>query len=178
MSIAFTIYENLHPESCPWIIDSGATDHMSPNASLFEDYRVLKDSHLVFTANGGILKVAGMGNIQIKGVLLRRVLHVPRLKTNLLSLQRLIDDTGWRFLLDSSQCVLSVKETGERILFARRKGGLLLLDGGVEKRFKGGFSTHSRRRALFYATGDWDIHHFTSSNKCTQICLNIWIFKI
>ena len=63
MSIAFTTYENLHPESCPWIIDSGATDHMSPNDSLFEDYRVLKDSHLLFTANGGILKVAGMGNI-------------------------------------------------------------------------------------------------------------------
>ena len=94
---------------------------MSPNASLFEDYGVLKDSHLVFTANGGILKVVGMGNIQIK-VLLRRVLHVPGLKTNLLSLQRLIDDTGWRFLLDSSQCVLCVKETGERILSARRKG--------------------------------------------------------
>ena len=62
MSIAFTTYENLHPESCPWIIDSGATDHMSPNDTLFEDYRVLNDSHLVFTANGGILKVAGMGN--------------------------------------------------------------------------------------------------------------------
>ena len=132
MSIAFTTYENLHLESCPWIIDSRATDHMSPNDLLFEDYIVLKDSHLVFTANGGILKVAGMGNIQIKGVLLRRVLHVPGLKTNLLSLQRLIDDTGWRFLLDSSQCVLCVKETGEMILSARRKGGLLLLDG-VEK---------------------------------------------
>ena len=78
-----------------------------------------------------------MGNIQIKGVLLRRVLHVPGVKTNLLSLQRLIDDTGWRFLLDSSQCVLCVKETGERILFAWRKGGLLLLDGGVEKEIQG-----------------------------------------
>ena len=110
---------------------------MSPNASLFEDYRVLKDSHLVFIANGGILKVAGMGNIQIKGVLLRSVLHVTGLKTNLSSLQRLIDDTGWWFLLDSSQCVLCVKETGERILSARRKGGLLLLDGGVEKEIQG-----------------------------------------
>ena len=54
MSITFTTYENLHPESSPWIIHSGATDHMSQNASLFEDYKVLKDSHLVFTANGGI----------------------------------------------------------------------------------------------------------------------------
>ena len=137
MSIAFTTYENLHLESCPWIIDSGPTDHMSPNDTLFEDYRVLNDSHLVFTANGGILKVAGVGNIQIKGVLLRRTLHVPGLKTKLLSIQRLIDDIGWRFLLDSSQCVLCVKETGERILSARRKGGLLLLDGGVDKETQG-----------------------------------------
>ena len=136
MSIAFTTYENLHLESCSWIIDSGATYHMSPNDTLFEDYRTLNHSHLVFIANGGILKAAGVGNIQIK-VLLKRALHVPRLKANLLSLQRLIDDTGWQFRLDSSPCVLRVKEAGERTLSARRKGGLLLLDGGVEKETQG-----------------------------------------
>ena len=110
---------------------------MSPNDTLFEDYRVLNNSHLVFTANGGILKAASVGNIQIKGVLLRRALHVPGLKANLLSLQRLIDDIGWQFILDSSHCVLCVKETKERILSARRKGGLLQLDGGVEKETQG-----------------------------------------
>ena len=67
---------------------------MSPNDTLFEDYGALNNSHLVFTANGGILKAAGVGNIQIKGVLLRRALHVLGLKANLLSLQRLIDDTS------------------------------------------------------------------------------------
>ena len=137
MSIAFTTYENLHLESCSWIIDSGATYHMSPDDTLFEDYRTLNHSHLVFSANGGILKAAGVRNIQIKGVLLKRALHVPGLKANLLSLQRLIDDTGWQFILDSSHCILRVKETGERTLSARRKGGLLLLDGGVEKETQG-----------------------------------------
>ena len=67
---------------------------MSPNDKLFEDYRSLNSSHLMFTANGGILKAAGVGNIQIKRVLLKRALHVPRLKANLLPLQRLIDDIG------------------------------------------------------------------------------------
>ena len=95
MSIAFTTYENFQPESCSWIIYSGATDHMSPNDTLFEDYRSLNSSHLVFTTNRGILKAAGVGNIQIKGVFLKRALHVPGLKANLLSLRRLIDDTGW-----------------------------------------------------------------------------------
>ena len=67
---------------------------MSPDKACFEEYKMINDSHLVFTANGGILKVAGIGKIRIKEVLLQNVLHVPRLKANLLSLQRLVDDTG------------------------------------------------------------------------------------
>ena len=129
MSIAFTTYENLQPELHEWILHSGATDHMSPDKACFEEYKMINDSHLVFTANGGILKVAGIGKIRIKEVLLQDVLHVPRLKANLLSLQRLVDDTGWRFIFDLSNCFLYVKETGQKTLSARRKRGLLLLDG-------------------------------------------------
>ena len=129
MSIAFTTYENLQPELHEWILDSGATDHMSPDKACFEEYKMINDSHLVFTANGGILKVAGIGKIRIKEVLLQNVLHVPGLKANLLSLQRLVDDTGWRFIFDSSYCFLYEKETGQKTLSARRKRGLLLVDG-------------------------------------------------
>ena len=118
MSIAFTTYEKLQPELHEWILDFGATDHMSPDKACFEEYKMINDSHLVFTANGGILKVAGIGKIRIKEVLLQDVLHIPGLKANLLSVQRLVDDTGWRFIFDSSNCFLYVKETKQKTLSA------------------------------------------------------------
>ena len=100
---------------------------MSPHKSLFKSYELVTNGHQVFTTNGGILEIAGKGIIEIKGTVLRNILHVPGLKANLLSLLQLVIDTGWRFILYSDLCFLCTKDTGKKILFVGRKGGLLLL---------------------------------------------------
>ncbi|XP_078427688.1 DENN (AEX-3) domain-containing protein isoform X1 [Wolffia australiana] len=125
---AFTTYNNVSPISSSWILDSGATGHMSPQRSLFQSYDSVSSNHKVFTANDGILRVEGRGTVFIKGVILKDVLHVPELKANLLSLTQLVVDTGWRFTLDSDSCFLCIKDTGKKISSVRQEGGLLLLD--------------------------------------------------
>ena len=126
--LALTTYSNITPMSASWILDSGATKHMSPNQSLFTTYELVTDGHQVRTANGGILEVAGKGTINLKGIVFSNVLHVPGLKANLLSLLQLVIDTGWRFILDVDSCFLCKKDTGRKISSVKRKGGLLLLE--------------------------------------------------
>ena len=51
---AFTTYNNLTAISESWILDSGATDHMSPHKSLFKSYESVTNDHKVFTVNEGV----------------------------------------------------------------------------------------------------------------------------
>ena len=127
-SFAFTTYSGTTPMNNNWILDTGATHHMSPHESVFQTYTPVDKNHRVFIANGGALMVGGKGTIKIKGITLKNVLHVPDLKTNLLSLAQLVTDTGWRFILDSDSCFLCVKATGRKISSIKKTGGLLILD--------------------------------------------------
>ena len=126
-----------------------ATDHMSPHKSLFKSYEPVTKGHRVFIANGGILEIAGKGIIEIKGTVLRNVLHVPALKANLLSLLLLVIDTGCRFILDSDSCFHCTKDTGKKILSIKRKGGLLLLEELKEdEEQKVAYTIHSEEQII------------------------------
>ena len=75
------------------------------------------------------MPVKGVGEILLNPLgILKEVLHVEDLRANLISLQRLVDDYGWRFILDSDDCFLCDKVSGTRISSFMREGGLLLLD--------------------------------------------------
>lgn len=41
-----------HVNSTPWIVDSGASDHMTGNLNLFQSFTPCTDSHAVRIANG------------------------------------------------------------------------------------------------------------------------------
>ena len=146
---AFTSYSNITPVTNTWILDSGATDHMSPQKFMFKTYELVNTNHRVFTANGGVLMVAGKGTIDFKKVILKDVLYVPDLKANLLSLTQLVIDTKWRFILYSDSCFLCIKDIGKKISSVKRTGGLLLLNGLEEDvRHQVAYSTQSEQSAI------------------------------
>ena len=148
-SFAFTTYSGTTPMNNNWILDTGATDHMSPHKSIFQTYTQVDKNHRVFTTNGGVLMVGGKGTIILKGITLKNVLHVPDLKANLMSLAQLVIDTGWRFILDSESCFLCVKATGMKISSVKKRGGLLILDELEEHTPRQVvYSTQSDQRAI------------------------------
>ena len=53
---------------------------------------------------------------------------MPNLRSHLISLLKLVDDTGYWFVLDSDDCFLCDKVSGSRISSSRREDGLLYLD--------------------------------------------------
>ena len=81
-----------------WTADTGATSHMTPHKHWLRDYKPF--SIPIRLANNHIVHSAGVGTLlfapELKGgklgrqVLLSRVLHVPELSSNLLSVLYLV----------------------------------------------------------------------------------------
>ena len=71
----------------------------------------------------------GIGEVHLGPLgALKEVLHVEDLQANLISIQKLVDYYGWRFVLDSDACFLCDKVSGRKISSFRREGGLILLE--------------------------------------------------
>jgi hypothetical protein len=89
--------------------DTGATAHMMPHRHWLRDYT----PHVVpiKLANGGLVYSEGIGSLQFKpqveGVWLgpvqfSRVLHVPALRSNLLSILYLTKNHGWECIINAT----------------------------------------------------------------------------
>ena len=72
-----------------WILDSGATDHMTPLAEFLSYEKIAPGKH-VQTADGTLLQVVGIRHMNIQPIgKITNVLHVPKLFVSLISVQRL-----------------------------------------------------------------------------------------
>ncbi|KAG6469572.1 hypothetical protein ZIOFF_070501 [Zingiber officinale] len=72
--------------SAPWIIDSGASDHMTNSLKLLKLYSPCLENKKVKIADGSFSPIAGKGSVQIsENIDLKSVLYVPKLTCNLLS---------------------------------------------------------------------------------------------
>ena len=112
-----------------WVLDTGATEHMTLFNHRFVSYEKHASDRSVLTTSRGRLKVAGIGAIEVDGIgVVSHVLHVSSLRVVLMSPQRLIDDLSCSLLLRSDGMILTDKVG--RITSIRRERGLLLLDDG------------------------------------------------
>lgn len=86
---ASIVSSNNSSSNVEWIMDSGASRHMTGNASLFTSYDTNKhSSQKVSIGDGKQLSVIGSGNINIANGQLEDVFHVQNMPNNLLSIYR------------------------------------------------------------------------------------------
>ncbi|KAG6515200.1 hypothetical protein ZIOFF_025585 [Zingiber officinale] len=72
--------------SAAWIIDSGASDHMTNSLKLLKLYSPCLENKKFKIADGSFSPIAGKGSVQIsENIDLKSVLYVPKLTCNLLS---------------------------------------------------------------------------------------------
>ncbi|OBZ67617.1 hypothetical protein A0H81_12251 [Grifola frondosa] len=118
----------------PFIIDSGATTHISPARSDFSSLTSIKPRSIA-GVNGSSINALGIGTVRLRVgrgnmVTLNNVLYVPQASVRLLSVGCLCDgpDKPEVCFLDDS---VNVRSRNGTILFTgtRRNGGLYRLDG-------------------------------------------------
>ena len=118
-----------------WIIDSGATDHMTPHSSSFSSYTTLSGKPYITVANGSTTPINGRGNIHLQPSFpLKNVLHVPKLSNNLLSIQKITQDLNCAVVFFPSHCVFQDLATGKTIGIAKEQGGLYYLQHEESKK--------------------------------------------
>ncbi|KAF7810716.1 Retrovirus-related Pol polyprotein from transposon RE1 [Senna tora] len=119
-----------------WIVDSGASDHMTGNAFLFTDLAPCKSCLLVKIADGTTVHVLGIGSIHLSDTLtLLNVLHVPTLTFNLLSVSKLTRDNHCSAHFKSHACVFQNLTSGKMIGNVEECNGLYLLGSSIFSNF-------------------------------------------
>ena len=92
-------------EKEPWIIDSGALNHMTGCINLFSSYIPSSRQLKVKIADGSLSPIAGFGTIKINSALiLEPVLHVPNLSCNLLSVSKIPKDCNCWVVFSQEHC--------------------------------------------------------------------------
>ena len=136
-TISISSYLYSKPDSS-WIIDSGASDHMTGNSTLFSTYKPCAGNRKVRIADGSFSAIAGVVDITIShSLILSKVLHVPNLSCNLISISKLTQDLKCSANFHSSHCVFQDLASRRTIGNARECDGLYILEEG----------THSNKEA-------------------------------
>lgn len=132
-------------KSNPWIIDSGASDHMTCLSHLFHTYDPCSGHEKIRIADGSFAPIAGKGSIFLSPtVCLKSVLHVPKLACNLLSVSKLSQDSNCCVSFFDSHCVFQEQTSGKMIGSAKLKDGLYyFVDEDSENKKAHGYSSVS-----------------------------------
>ena len=124
-----------------WVVDSGATTHMTWDKGVFVTYAAMEDMPIVRLGDGRHVKAEGRGSVQLRVkddkdaehvIRLFSVLFMPDLSCNLFSV-RDITDKGNRMLFDDITCSIITKDD---VVFAsgHKRGNLYVLDGTADRR--------------------------------------------
>lgn len=98
--------------STEWIVDSGASDYMTPHFSVLMNTQQLPGNQHINLPNGEKIVVAKKGQMFLAPSLtLDNVLCVPSFKHNLLSVQRLLTNNNCEVVFHPTYCTITDKVT-------------------------------------------------------------------
>ena len=109
----------------PWILDSGASDHISGNETLFSTLIPTLDSSTVTLANGSETTVKGIGTVQlIPSITLQSVLYTPGCPYNLISVSKITEQLDCIVIFIANYGVVQDRRTGKTIGIGYKSHGL------------------------------------------------------
>lgn len=101
--------------SSDWIIDSGASSHVSGTKDAFSNLNMPGSSGSVSTASGSKLPIIGQGTVHVDtNKSISNVLYVPGLQRNLMSVGTLTD-AGHIVMFDSKSCHVFDKDNPRKV---------------------------------------------------------------
>nr|KYP31853.1 Retrovirus-related Pol polyprotein from transposon TNT 1-94 [Cajanus cajan] len=127
-------YLNIAFDECIWIIDSGASFHVTPHEEFFSSYQK-GDFGMVKMGNHVTSKIVGIGEIALmtengNKLMLKEVRHVPDMRLNLISVSKL-DEAGMINQFSADRWKLS---RGSMIVArGKKEGSLYTMQGKICK---------------------------------------------
>ena len=101
---------------------------MTHSSQKFSTCSPCRSDKKIAIANGSLTTVAGQGEVHLnKSIVLKKVLHVPKLSTNLVYIHRLTKELNCHVIFYPSHCVFQEQGMG-KIGHARKKDGLYYLE--------------------------------------------------
>ncbi|CAH9090193.1 unnamed protein product, partial [Cuscuta epithymum] len=111
-----------------WYPDSGASAHMTSSEGILSNKSPYSGTMSVSVANGIKLPIANIGDISLntptRPLSLKSVFHVPQIKFNLISIQKLCADNNCVAIFDKNSFFVKDKISGAVLLQARHNGHL------------------------------------------------------
>ncbi|XP_074314573.1 uncharacterized protein LOC141649792 [Silene latifolia] len=141
-----------------WIVDTGASDHMTSSEEMLYDIKVLNKPIVIGLPDGTIKLVHKIGNIDLtKEIKLKNVLIVPDFKQNLLSVSRLIQHTPMVVLFTNKYCAFQDLSSKVPLALAEKRRGLYLL--AFETCILSKFHVQPFQRSHSHAANLFDLVH-------------------
>ncbi|KAF3778134.1 putative transposon Ty5-1 protein [Nymphaea thermarum] len=149
----------MSPKVGDWIVDSGATHHMTGDPKMFQEYKLSSGQQRVSMADGSSISVAGKGSLSLLNkYLLHNALHVPNIPVNLLSVSSITKELSYNLIFSADRCFLQDLVTGTKIEIGSVSNGLYkLLEARVIASRGCRRSHRSWRRAFFVDRSSWKL---------------------
>lgn len=111
-----------------WIIDSGASDHMTSHKDLLSNIQALPIPVLVSLPNGYKVKVTNKGFLTLfPHITLHNVLYIPSFHYNLISVQKLVDQLDGIVYFAKTLCALQAPSQKMPLVLGKVDNGLYKL---------------------------------------------------
>ena len=131
---------------------------MTHSSNQFKTYTPCPSNRKIVLADGTTTTVAGVGDVQVNpDLVLKNVLHVPRLSTNLVSIQKLTQDLICRVIFYASYCEFQDQSSDRKIGLAKEHNGLYYLSASSQPE-----SNKSASSTSFFSSSNKDViwlHH-------------------
>ncbi|XP_075074481.1 uncharacterized protein LOC142162074 [Nicotiana tabacum] len=112
----------------PWIIDSGATNHMTPYKHLLHNLQPLISRFLITLPNGYKVKVISTGSLVLRtDMILHNVLLVPSFLFSLISVHKLLLQFQCLAVFSTSTCILQGLSLRRSLEIGKAANGMYVL---------------------------------------------------
>ncbi|XP_055835272.1 uncharacterized protein LOC129903760 [Solanum dulcamara] len=117
-----------------WIIDSGATNHMTSNKQMLQEEHAIVTDKQVYLPNGEVVSVTHTGDCEIiDGHTISNVLYIPDFRYNLLSVSKITKELSCSVNFFPEFCIFQDLSSGKVLEIGREKEGLYLLKHRIRK---------------------------------------------
>ncbi|CAL2279421.1 unnamed protein product [Prunus armeniaca] len=128
------------PVSKNWVVDSGATHHMTSDPSLLSHVQPYTGNDSIIVGNGNQLPISHIGKTTLScshgSLVLHDVLYVPAITKNLLSIRRFSRDNNCYFEMDYNGFRVKDNKTGKILLIGSSHGDLYYIRADPQVRSK------------------------------------------